>query len=160
MHEGIIQVLSSTTCRALKRFAALAVVMLAGCGSPYDAEVTGIVTLDSVPLPSGVVSFAPQGPGAMANGQIGSDGKYQLWTGREEGLASGHYVITVIATESTGDRGKNGGPPPMGKLITPAWYQDPATSGLSYTVKPGDNEIELKLFKTPPPGYKPPAPRR
>lgn len=139
---------------------AFALVALAGCGGTHDAAVSGVVTLDSEPLPSGVVSFAPQGPGAMANGQISPDGKYQLWTGREEGLAPGSYVVSVIATESTGDRGKGGGPPPMGKLITPAWYQDPATSGLSFTVSSGKNEIDLKLTKTPPPGYKPPAPRR
>jgi hypothetical protein len=150
----------TTTTRASMRWAALAMLAAVGCGGPYDSAVTGVVTLDNEPLPTGVVSFSPQGQGAMANGQIRSDGTYQLWTGREEGLASGEYVVTVIATDSTGDRGKDGGPPPMGKLISPAWYQNPATSGLTFTVAPGDNEINLPLTKTPPPGYKPPAGRR
>jgi hypothetical protein len=146
--------------RVIMRWTALALLMASGCGGPYDSAVTGVVTLNSVPLTTGVVSFAPQGPGAMANGRIRPDGTYELWTGREEGLASGQYVVSVIATESTGDRGKDGGPPPMGKLITPPWYQNPDTSGLTFTVAPGDNEINLPLTKTPPPGYKPPAGRR
>ncbi len=141
----------------LAPFAALA---LAGCGGPYDATVSGIVSLNSAPLTSGVVSFAPEATGALAYAQIGADGKYELRTGREEGAASGQYVVSVISTESTGDRGKDGGPPPMGKLVTPQWYGDPTTSGLTFAVEPGENEINLDLTTTPPPGWKPPPKRR
>jgi hypothetical protein len=143
---------------SLAGFAGL--LALVGCGSPYDATVTGIATLDSKPLSRGVVSFTPQSTGASAYGQIGSDGRYQIMTGREEGLASGQYLVSVISSEDTGSRGKNGGPPPLGKSITPQWYQSPSTSGLNFEVKSGENEIDLKLTSTPPPGYKPPAPRR
>jgi hypothetical protein len=140
--------------------AAFATTVLAGCGGPYDASVSGVATLDSAPLSRGVVSFTPTASGASAYGQIGADGKYQVWTGREEGLASGDYVVSVVSTEDTGDRGKGGGPPPLGKSITPDWYRDPNTSGLNFTVASGENEINLELKSTPPPGWKPPPGRR
>jgi hypothetical protein len=141
------------------RLAALMGTLLVGCGSPYDATVSGIATLDSAPLSSGVVSFTPTSSGAPAYGQIGAGGTYQVWTGREEGLASGEYVVSVVSTEDTGDRGKDGGPPPLGKSITPDWYRDPNTSGLNFTVESGENEINLELNSTPPPGWKPPQRR-
>jgi hypothetical protein len=140
--------------------AALAAISMAGCGGPYDATVSGVATLDSAPLSRGVVSFTPTASGAAAYGQIGSDGRYAIWTGREEGLASGDYVVSVVSTEDTGDRGKDGGPPPLGKSITPDWYRDPSTSGLNFTVESGENEINLELKSTPPPGWKPPPKRR
>ena len=140
--------------------AALAVLAIAGCGDANDATVIGVAMLDNKPLPSGVVSFKPQATGPSAYGQISADGKYQLWTGREEGLPSGQYLASVISTEASGSTGKNGGPPPLGKAIAPLWYGDPTTSGLTIEVKPGDNEINLPLSSTPPPGWKPPPPRR
>jgi hypothetical protein len=90
---------------------------------------------------------------------IEPDGKYKLRTGREEGLKSGAYTATVAANEVSTARGKNGGPPPMGKSITPDWYRDPATSGLTFNVEPGDNEFNIDLTTTAPPGWKPPPGR-
>lgn len=134
--------------------------LLVGCGGPYDSTVSGTVTLSSAPLPRGTISFIPQGSGAPAYGMIEADGKYMLRTGREEGLKSGSYTATVAANEVSVAVGKNGGPPPMGKPITPDWYRDPATSGLTFTVESGDNEINIDLTTTPPPGWKPPPKRR
>jgi hypothetical protein len=136
--------------------AALTALALCGCGSPYDASVTGLATLDSAPLERGVVTFAPTSGGAAAYGQIGADGRYEIWTGREAGLKPGQYVVSVVSTEDTGDRGKDGGPPPLGKSITPDWYRDSNTSGLNFTIEPGDNEINLELSSTPPSGWIPP----
>ena len=139
--------LSSATC------------LLVGCGGPYDATVSGTVALNSDPLPAELYrSFRKAG--ASAYGMIAADGKYTLRTGREEGLASGSYTATVAANEVSTATGKNGGPPPLGKTITPDWYRDPATSGLTFTVESGDNEINIELNKTPPPGWKPPPGRR
>jgi hypothetical protein len=134
----------------------VAAIACVGCGGPYDATVTGVATLDGQPLPRGIVSFAPQTGGPLAYGRIQSDGRFSLWTGMEEGLASGAYAVTVMATEESPDRSQDGGPPPMGKLITPMWYQDPATSGLTFTIESGDNVIDLKLNSTPPSGWTPP----
>jgi hypothetical protein len=140
--------------------AAIAAAGLTGCGGAYDATVSGTVTLDGNALPRGAVQFSPQAAGSAAYSMIGDDGSYSLHTGREEGLPPGAYVATVAASEVSATQSKDGGPPPMGKAITPDWYRDKATSGLTYTVEPGDNEIDIELTSTPPPGWKPPRGRR
>jgi hypothetical protein len=149
---------SSSTCVLVS--AASVLLLTAGCGGPYDSTVNGLVKFDGNPLPRGTVSFIPQSQGPPAYGMIGDDGMYKLRTGREEGLKSGSYIVTVAANEQTTVNVKNGGPPPLGKPITPEWYRNPTTSGLNFTVKPGKNEINLELSKTPPPGWKPATRRR
>lgn len=134
---------------------------LVGCGGMYDSTVGGVVTLDGNPVPRGTVSFAPQASGSSAFGMIGADGAYTLRTGREEGLPPGQYVVTVAANEAPAvAQSKDGGPPPMGKPITPDWYRNPATSGLTFEVASGSNTINIELKSTPPPGWKPPRGRR
>jgi hypothetical protein len=135
-------------------------LVLCGCGGAYDSTVNGIVKLDGSALTQGQVSFAPQAAGPAAYGIIESNGAYSLKTGREEGLPPGEYTVTVASNEIKQGRSQEGGPLPPVKSITPDWYRDPATSGLSYTVEPGDNEIDLELKSTPPPGWKPPRGRR
>ena len=138
-------------------FVAAALIAAAGCGGVYDSTVTGVVKLNGNVVPRGTVSFVPNAAGPAAYGLIQSDGAYSLHTGREEGLPAGQYTVTVAANEPPATpTSKDGGPPPTGKPITPAWYRDPATSGLSFEVKAGDNEIILELTSTPPPGWKPP----
>lgn len=152
---------SKSGCRDGRRWLGLVVLVAAGCGGGFDATVSGVVTLDGNVVPTGGVLFAPQSNGSTAYGLIQEDGSFVLNTGREGGLPSGQYVVTVAANESSGiTRSPDGGPPPVGKPITPMWYSDPATSGLTYTVEPGDNEINIDLKSTPPPGWKPPRGRR
>ncbi|QDT73882.1 carboxypeptidase-like regulatory domain-containing protein [Lacipirellula limnantheis] len=145
--------------RARLLTAYLSLLALVGCGGPYDATVSGTVKFNGSPVPRGTISFKPQSAGADAFGQINADGAYLLRTGREEGLNSGSYTVSVAANETPPPNPK-GGPPPMGKSLTPDWYRDPATSGLTFTVAPGDNTIDIDLNATPPPGWKPPPARR
>lgn len=131
-----------------------------GCGGVYDASVAGVVTLDSNPVPRGTVTFKPSGTGPAAYGQIQSDGSYVLRTGREEGLPPGQYQVTVVANEPAPmQQTASGGPPPPGKPITPAWYKQIETSGLTFQVEPGSNDINLELSSTPPAGWQDPAQR-
>jgi hypothetical protein len=146
-----------------KVFVAFALVCLAmvGCGGVYDASVHGVVMLDSSPISRGTVSYSPTNGGPSAYGRIDSDGTYFLRTGREEGIPSGQYEVTVVANEPPMEkRSKSGGPPQAGKLITPAWYRSAKTSGLSYTVESGSNEINIDLSSEPPPDWKPQKRRR
>ena len=132
-----------------------------GCGGPYDAYVSGVATLDGSPLPRGTVSYNPTQPGPASYGGILSDGNYLIKTGREEGLPSGEYIVTVVAKEeSIPDDTNRGLPPKPGKTITPLWYLSKQTSNLKFTVEPGSNEINLELTSEPPPDWKPPGKRR
>ena len=133
-------------------------ISTSGCGGTYNSTARGIVELDGKVVPRGMVSFHPVSGGPAAYAMIGEDGSYSIQTGREAGLPSGEYVVSVAANEApTAAQTAKGGPPPPGKAITPAWYRMKETSGLKFTVKPGKNEINLKLSSQPPSGSKPPG---
>jgi hypothetical protein len=126
-------------------------LLVAGCGGTHDASVHGLVTLDGTNLTSGIVAFYPTSGGPAAYAYIGTDGEYVVRTGREEGLPSGEYGISVTANEPSASAARaDGGPPMPGKMITPAWYRSKDTSGLTRTVEPGSNEINLELTSQPP----------
>jgi hypothetical protein len=126
-----------------------------GCGSTYDASVSGIAMLNDAPLKTGTVKFTPELSGPSGYGSIEGDGTYSIMIGREEGLPSGSYVVTVVANEESVPN-KNPSLPPMpGKAITPAWYRDPGTSPMKISVAPGSNDVPLKMTTQPPPGWKP-----
>jgi hypothetical protein len=127
----------------------------AGCGGPYDSSAHGVVTLDGTAVPRGLVAFHPASTGPAAYAII-SEGAYEVFTGREKGLPSGEYLVSVAANEAPAiAQTATGGAPPPGKPITPQWYRSKQTSGLKFTVKPGGNEINLELSSKPPAGWKP-----
>jgi hypothetical protein len=129
---------------------------MVGCGGPYDASVTGVVTLDGTPLSRGTVAFTPVEGGPGGYSPIQTDGTYSIHTGRELGLPSGGYKVTVVANEPPAmERTEQGGPPPSGKPITPPWYRSSQTSGLEFQVERGKNTIDLPLTTDPPPNWKP-----
>ncbi len=139
---------------------ALALIEFAGCGGKYNAKVSGSVTLDGASVPRGTVTFAPSSGGPAAYARI-AEGTYTVYTGREAGLPAGDYQVTVVANElAAAKETDNGGPPPPGKAITPAWYGNKETSGLKFTVKNGSNTINLELTSQPPAGWKPSAGRK
>jgi hypothetical protein len=117
---------------------------IAGCGGPNAAKVSGQVTLDDQPLTSGTVTFHPQsGNGAVAYGQIDAQGRYELSTGSDAGLAPGPYVATVLATEEIPATRAN--EESTFKPTTPARYNNIETSGLKFEVKAGRNDLPLAL---------------
>lgn len=134
---------------------------LLGCGGPYDASVSGDVTLDGQPLTRGTVSFTPTAGGPPAYARIDGSGSYAVRTGREVGLPAGEYSVTVVANEPpAAAQGEDGGPPPAGKPITPPWYRSAETSGLRFQVEPGSNDIDLPLTTQAPAGWDPRGGRR
>jgi hypothetical protein len=134
---------------------------VSGCGGPYNAKVSGKVTLDGNTVPTGTVSFMPTGGGPPAYARIDSSGNFTIRTGREEGLPAGEYAVSVVANEPPAvKQNERGGPPPPGKPITPPWYRSQETSGLKFSVEPGSNEIDLELTSQPPEGWKPTRRRR
>ena len=136
-------------------------LLCVGCGGTYDSYVSGVVTLDGTPLTRGTITYNPLHPGPIAYGSINADGNYHLNTGREEGLPSGEYTVTVVAKEDAiPDQSGRGLPPQPGENITPLWYASKASSGLSFAVESGSNHIDLELTSEPPPDWQPPGKRR
>jgi hypothetical protein len=121
-------------------------IVAAGCSqSPFDAQVSGRVTLDGRPVGPGSVVFAPvEQQTNPADGAIQLDGSYSLKTSREEGLHPGEYKASVTVFDQPvvlpGERSMT-----PAKLVTPKKYSDTETSGLEYTVEAGKNNIDIKL---------------
>ncbi len=134
--------------------AGIILITFTGCGGTYDSKVSGAVTLDGSAISRGTVTYAPTGGGPAGYARI-DDGKYTVYTGREVGLPSGEYQVTVISNEAAASQeNANGGPPPPGKALTPMWYRSKETSGLKFTVKKGSNNIDLELTSKAPAGWK------
>jgi len=146
--------------RGLGRWALfLAVVVCfaaSGCG-PSTGSVSGKVYYKDTLLKGGRVQFiTADQKGAMA--EIGEDGSYTL-----DKLALGEAKIAVETDylKVQGSRpsygppkgGSNAGgytppdPKEAAKRYTaiPSKYEDPATSGKTFTVKPGKQEFDIKL---------------
>ena len=140
----------------------LGLVALSGCGGVYDSYVSGVVTLDGNALRGGTVAFVPEQTGPASYAGVLNDGTYVVNTGREEGLPTGTYTVTVVSREdSVADTSGRGLPPQAGKMLTPLWYTSTKNSPLKFTVEPGNNEINLELTSEPPVGWSPPGrPRR
>jgi hypothetical protein len=125
-------------------------VSICGCGEsgPPKYPVTGAVTYQGKPLPTGAVMFFPT-KGVPVGGTIAADGTYRFEA------PAGTYKAAVRAVAKP--RGKDpttvspeeaAGMSPQrqqGTLI-PLKYSEIATSGLSYEVKAGeDNRIDINL---------------
>src|SRR5436190_24306017 len=109
-------------------FCLITVAMSSGCGGAYDSTVRGIAKFNQTPLQSGTVNFIPQQSGPSGYGLIDSNGSYSIMTGRENGLPSGTYLVTVASNEASIPNKNPSAPPTPGKPITPAWYRDAAKS--------------------------------
>lgn len=140
----------------------LRVLMLAvaglgvGCAEdaapPETVKVTGLVTYKNQPLSKGAVTFQPVDPGKApllrpAQGQIQSDGRYELSTFKDgDGALPGHYqiVVTSYENEPTAEEYDAGA-----KRISsiPERYSNALTSGLVAEVPqdPAGEKVEVNL---------------
>jgi hypothetical protein len=135
----------------LRRFLpVLPLVFFLGCGDSSQplVPVTGTVAFRGTPLQNGTIVFTPDArkgsTGAMAMGEIKSDGSYSLRTGKSFGAAPGHYRITVAAV--LGSPPSTGQPYNYQPSLLPEKYRDPELSGLAFEVKAGlAQAVDLKL---------------
>ncbi len=119
-------------------------LLLAGCGGQAGpthemAKVSGTVTFGGKPVPAGRVLFLnTKGPSEDAD--IGPDGKYTVEIAVGETQAAIDYREAPTAT--------NPNRPEMmtpGKSLVPDKYADFKTSGLTTTVKSGENTYDISL---------------
>lgn len=136
-------------------------VACAGCGRsdrPSLGRVTGTVQYNGQPVAAGTIIFEVANA-RSANGTI-ADGKIVEVTTYDpgDGVPVGEARIAVFATAAGGgaapaspaatpdakaviDRNYMG----SAKSLIPDRYNDPATSGLTWTIKAGENVVELSL---------------
>ena len=120
------------------------VVVMGGCwGNGLDlAEVRGKVLLDGKPLTKGHVLTQPQA-GRGSNGNIQSDGTFELSSGREKGALVGRHAVAVVAWEHENALGAESD---FGRLLVPKAYTTFQSSNLAIDVKSdGENTPVLEL---------------
>jgi hypothetical protein len=121
---------------------------IAGCGDTTSTiprvtayPVKGKVLLpDGNPLTQGTVTFVPGDllKGREAAGKVGSDGSFTLSTDKAgDGAAEGQYSVRIDSEAGVPTGGKG-----RGRLLVPEKYGDESTSGLTVTVKAGENNLE------------------
>jgi hypothetical protein len=138
-------------------FAVLLIVLLAaaGCGpsGPAIVPVTGVVTLDGVPVAKASVMFKPVAGGNAAEGETDASGKFSLTTQLDKpraGALEGEHIVTVngartIGTQAAGDGTSVEAKAPQIEWFVPMKYANGNTSGLRQTVSKGMSPVELKL---------------
>ncbi len=130
-------------------FALVCSFLLSGCG-PSEPVVRGRVTYKDQPLTSGEVRFFPSS-GPSRSALINAEGMYEIKNAPE-----GDVRIAVISQKSAGTPvgpkasvkkpAADAAPLERPKSAIPEKYNDPKTSGLTYTVTQGaqSHDIELK----------------
>lgn len=118
----------------------LAVLGFCGC-QPALSKVHGKITLpDGQPAQNVTVTFHDTVKHVGASGTADSTGVYQLSTNSAgDGAPPGNYVVTVHQPPPA-DSSQSEGP-----RIFPKRYEGSSSSGLSFEVKPGDNEFNIAL---------------
>jgi hypothetical protein len=127
-----------------------------GCGDATTAgtvEVSGLVTLDGQPVDQAAVAFIGNEGARLAAGQTDGAGKFKVRA------SLGKNLVTVskdaprsIMPETTGDDNLMPSDGEYKKMIAnkpkpsvPAKYSDPKTSGLSFDITAGMQQLELAL---------------
>ncbi len=117
------------------------IAVLSGCGDsgPKKYPISGVVSYNGRPLPTGTVMFVPEEGGPPAVSTIGADGSYRL-----EAVAGRHRVgVTAVPPPPPGANETNYRPQ---QPLIPDKFGRPDTSGVSVEVKPDeDNQIDIKL---------------
>ena len=126
---------------------ACCLALLAGCGGPGGAAVSGKVTYtDGSPLPKGVVVYT--GKGGSYQSAIASDGTYTL-----ENVAEGSYQVVITGAfegdaqvpemQYDADGNYIETPAPQRTPLISDRYTNPDESGLSVTV-PGNYDLQVE----------------
>lgn len=130
-----------------------------GCGkgdgySGPRGRVSGALTLDGKPLPSGCsVVFIEERHGYLATGIVGEGGRYTLIYRESRDLPVGNYKVQLSPPLQETRQEKidplKAGIPSLSELSLPfdKRYLATANSGLTFTVAPGQNTADFQLAK-------------
>ena len=110
----------------------------AGCGSghPKTVAVSGRVTVNGKPLPSGDIQLVPE-KGRPAFGTIAADGRFVLGTFEDnDGAPKGTYKVVVTAFETLGAQNRT---------LVPDRYSSPQTSDKTVTIDGPTDALGIDL---------------
>jgi hypothetical protein len=130
---------------SVRLFALVAVIVLAGlgCSSKGVKKVTvsGTVSHKGQKLQSGILKFVGPG-GAYSAASIQPDGTYIITD-----VVPGEVKVGIVqGPQSMGDSsGKGPARPPKPRAELPTKYQDPETSGVTYTITDSTSELDIEL---------------
>jgi hypothetical protein len=131
----------------------VALLSLLGCSTSHGtASVSGTVLHKNQPVAGAAIIFHPLGDGPTAKpaqGKSDAGGRFTLTTylGPSEqpaGALPGEYKVTVTKIDEPQGAYDPLKDPPL-KNHVPGKYSTPQQSPLTATIKPGSNQIELKL---------------
>ncbi|WP_339728932.1 carboxypeptidase-like regulatory domain-containing protein [uncultured Gimesia sp.] len=136
----------------------LATLCLVGCGGGSTlpegdtGTVTGKVTFNGKPVSEGAsIVFLHKDKGITASSAIAADGSYALRMRREDAILVGDYQIgvtppTVELTPAEAEAVNTGKELPEKEWPEiPKKYRNPETSGVTFTVKAGENTFDLDM---------------
>jgi hypothetical protein len=128
---------------------AVGLLALAAVGCGGRGDVSGKVTYDGKTVVFGTVQFEGS-DGMLRQGNIEPDGSYTV-----SGVATGEAKVAVSSRNPKSPDftpiQREGGPPPpprpeiLGWFAIPEKYETTFTSGLTYTIKRGENKIDIDL---------------
>lgn len=121
--------------RVLWGVAAFALLgLVAGCGGPPQAKVSGTVTLDGQPLETGTISFYPTANAGQTTGGGIENGRFTV------DASPGEMTVVISANKVVGKTQMFPDSPPVDKLMERIPDRYNKTSELKVVLKPGANE--------------------
>jgi hypothetical protein len=120
---------------------------LSGCGSgEVRGRISGKVTFQGQPLSEGLVFFGNDDKGIHMSGDVKPDGTYEIITAKGAGLPLGTYHVRVRPPLEPLPTGvMRVAPKPKKYANIPEKYREFETSGLTLTVKDGDNPFDISM---------------
>lgn len=128
-------------------FCFLAVALLASCNTrPSSWPVSGSVTFQGRPVSAGIVRLKNSTLGMDITAVLQRDGAFEIMTAKGVGLPEGEYQIAIMPPTVQVPIG----PAPKSFCLPkcpdiPPKYRQPSTSGLTLTVKPGENRLKIDM---------------
>jgi len=122
---------------------------LTGCGRQGDVlgKIHGKVTFQGKALCEGQIKFKNPQKGIYMTANLGPDGSYAVEMAQGSGLPLGTYLVSIGPPHYLIPPGRGVDPPPTPKTFPniPKKYRRGETSGLTVTVKEGDNRFDVDL---------------
>ena len=137
-------------------FAVLGCLTIPGCGlvpSEPTGKVEGVLKHNGETAVAGTtVMFLMSSKGLGAVGEVEEDGKFVVKMAGTDQIPAGTYSVSVrpssgpeMTPEERMEALKNKKPPVDYDIGVPKKYRTPETSGITFEVKPGDNQFELDM---------------